>query len=113
MRTGRLKNKIEIQSPVEEKDSVGEVSIIRWETILTRMAAKESFRSSEFLEFGQIQTETRDLFVMRYPRGVIVTSKMRILSDDLYYEIQGKPIDPDNRHKELLITTIEKSYDQS
>ena len=58
-----------------------------------------------------MQTESTVLFVMRYTPGI--TSKMRVVSDGLYYEIKGTPINPDNRNKELIISTIERSYDQS
>lgn len=110
MRAGRLKHLITIQYPKEIEDSVGE-SIISWIDFYQKIpSSREPFRSNEFERYGKDQTSTKFIFGIRYLPGI--TSDMRILSDGLYYEIDGIPLNPDSRDIELIITALEKSYDQ-
>ncbi len=107
MRAGRLRDKITIQQPSVTVDSVGE-AVTTWSDFITRRASVTPFRSNEFVKFDQEQVETRVVFSLRYVTGI--TNKMRIVLSGKYYDIISI-VDDENRHRELFITAMERSYD--
>lgn len=108
MRAGRLRHMITIQRPVKGKDGAG-APITTWENVASPRAGVELLPGREYEKHRKDQTEAPARFLIRYIPGL--DASMRISFDGKYYTITQPPLDPDHRHRELVIMAMEKSYD--
>lgn len=101
MDPGELNRKITIQSFTP--DSVDE-EIKVWANVATPWAKKVHRTSREFFAAQKINSETTDLFIIRYRTGI--DTKMRVVFDGRNYDIIGAD-DPDGSRTELHILCAE------
>ena len=87
MIAGRLDRLIDIEQPTETQNDYGEKTVT-WSHYATVYAEVVQQSAREAFGAGKI-AETDAVFRIRYIDGV--TAKMRIVYDDVYYEITGKP----------------------
>lgn len=103
MRAGSLRNIIVIQTPVEVQATTGE-PVITWVNYYSINGAIEPLIGREFWQSKQISAEITGKIKIRYIKGI--TAKMRIKFGSRYYDIKGI-IDPEERHKELVLFVSE------
>ncbi|NQT41291.1 MAG: phage head closure protein [Planctomycetes bacterium] len=106
IRAGRLRHNIVIQQPTEgATGDYGERSTT-WGTYYKTHAEIVPQTSREFERARMLQETMTHLVRIRYTSGV--TAAMRVLHDGRYLYLTGPPIDPDERHIELLLTCAEQ-----
>lgn len=101
MRAGKLKHRVLIEKPTEEKNSFGEITTT-WSTHVTRWAQVEQLTGAEYWTAKQINDKDIVRFYVRYASGV--THKMRIKYNDNYYYITSIA-DWDGAKRKLEIVT--------
>ena len=99
MEAGKLRHQIVIQQTTTTKGAAGG-KIETTSTFATVRASKAHQSSREFFTAQKRNSETTDLFIIRYLSGV--TTKMRVVFDGHTYDIIGAP-DPDGRRRETHI----------
>lgn len=99
MRSGRLRHRVTIQSPVVAVNGYGE-RIVTWSTVAVVWGAVEPLRGREFFEAEQVQAEISHRVVLRYRSGI--NSTMRLLHLTRVLHIQ-QVIDVDERHREMQL----------
>ena len=97
MNAGELRHRVTIQEATESRDSYG-AAVETWSDLVTVWAKKAHKSSREFFAAQKVCAETTDLWIIRYRSGI--TTKMRIVYRDHYYDIVGA-FDPDGRGREL------------
>jgi SPP1 family predicted phage head-tail adaptor len=71
MQTGKLRHRITIQKPVEQQDAAGQVRIVDWTNLASRISAEVMpDRAGEFFEARQVQATTNALIRLRYRPGI-------------------------------------------
>lgn len=103
---GRLNKRITIlhRATAEQSDSYGQPQD-DWIVFAERWAAVEPLQGREFFESQQTQAQVTTRFRLRYLPGV--TPAMRISYEGREYDIQSV-IDPEERHRELVIMALER-----
>ena len=86
MRSGRLRNRLVLQSKTYTTDSYG-AQIVGWSTQATVWGAIEPLSGKEYLAQQQIQSEIMVRIVIRYRSDI--TTAWRITNDGLYYDIEN------------------------
>lgn len=76
MRIGGLRDRITIESPVEETNDAGEVIIVAWQTVAELWASVEPVLGREFFSAAQVQSDITTRIRIRYRTGL--TTKMRV-----------------------------------
>ena len=106
MRAGRLRHVIVIQKVTETRSDTGAI-VESWGTFLTTRAAIEPIKGNEPFASAHLRGETTVSITLRFHPGI--TSKMRITSGGLTYEIDSPPINPKStdRMQILLCSVIE------
>jgi SPP1 family predicted phage head-tail adaptor len=104
MQAGKLRNYITIEQPTEAFDSNGEL-ILTWSTFAEVWAEILPLIGREFYSARQVNAELTGKIRLRFIKGI--TAKMRVLYENKTYEIDAPPIDPENRHKELVLLVKE------
>ncbi len=72
-----------------------------WIDAITVWAAIEPLRGREYYAAAAANAESIVRFRIRYRKDV--TADMRIKYNDRIYELNSPPIDPEERHKELIL----------
>lgn len=105
--SGRLRHRVDIQSPVEVQDDVtGEIKVTGWADFAANVAAEIAPLSArEFMESQALQSVVATRITVRYRVGI--TAKMRCRHDDgkgtvTYYQLAGAPIRDPNQGLEWL-----------
>lgn len=88
MRFEHLDRQITIEQVSTTRGANGSV-IETWSTFASPWAKKTDINGTEKFQSDQRLSEVNAIFRIRYRPGV--TTKMRILYDDVYYDIQGPP----------------------
>lgn len=106
MRAGRLRHVIVIQQVTEGRTGTGALTP-SWSTFLTTRAAIEPIKGNEPFASAHLRGETTVSITLRYHPGI--TSKMRVTSGGLTYQIDSPPINPKNtdRMQILLCSVVE------
>ncbi len=99
MRSGKLNNKIIIESKTETIDSVGD-SIETWATFATVWAEVKTQSGREFQSAREQHSELTHIVTLRYLSGA--TSKMRVNNGGDYYNILSV-FDPSTRKREMKL----------
>ena len=103
MRAGRLRHRVELQSPSETANAFGEVTD-SWATDATVWASIEPLSGSE----GQIAKQTNPLVthrvIMRYRSGV--TPRNRVKFGTRIFEVT-QVFNPDERGESLRLVCVE------
>ena len=99
MRIGKLRHRVTIQRPADELDPLG--APVGWIDVATVWASIEPLRGREFWAAQQVNAEQTVKVGIRYRPGV--TSAMRVLHGSRIFELVAPPIDPENRHRELVL----------
>ena len=97
MRAGTLNQRITIQTNTPTRGTNGE-TVDSWADDFTVWARKAHQNSREFYAAHKVNSETTDLFVIRYRSGI--TTKNRVKYGSRYYDIIG-PNDPDGGKVEI------------
>jgi len=97
---GKFNIKITFLKRTTGKDEYGE-PYDKWEPVKTVWASKFDLRGTDFYAAQTTDTKVEVKFSCRYSKSI--TKDMRIQCGDETYEIDGVPIDVDNKHSELLI----------
>ncbi len=100
----RLRHTVTIQTRTDVRQPDGSYAPT-WSTFATVRAAVEPLRGQEYLAAAQLQSTLNARIRIRYISGV--TTKMRVLFDSRYFEIEGV-IDPEMRHRELQLMCVER-----
>lgn len=103
MRSGRLRHKVTIQTASEAIDSFGQ-AIKTWSTYAQPFASVEPLNGKEFFTANADNSEVTVRIRLRYLAGL--TTKMRVLWDSRYYNIQSI-IDPAERTAEMVLMCSE------
>ncbi len=99
MRAGKLKHVVIIQKRVDDVDDCGQ-AVDDWTDFATGVRASvEPLQGREFHAAQAAQSEVSIRFRMRYIPGV--TAAMRVIWRNEFYEIEGEPINPNGRNREL------------
>lgn len=102
---GQLNTKIKIQSKtITQEDNGAEIET--WSDLITTWAKKVTKGSKEFYAAQKINSETTELFVIRY-RSTQVLSDMRLVEGGRIFEIIGPPDNDGNKNMWLLISCKE------
>lgn len=107
MRAGRLRHKVIIQTPTEVNDSQGQ-PIKTWSTYAQPFASVEPLNGNELFTASGVNSKVIARIRLRYLAGL--TTKMRILFDNRYYNIES-PIDPAERNAEIVLMCSEGLQD--
>lgn len=99
MRAGRLRNRVTLQEKSVMLSAEGEETIT-WVNVATVWAGIEPASGREYGIASAEYAEVTTRIVMRYRPGVV--PEMRATYGDHTYNIRSV-IDPDMRHKELLL----------
>lgn len=105
MNPGRLRHRITFLHPVKEKNEVGDTVLAErpWKTV---WASVEPLRGREYFEARKIQSEATHKITIRYLTGI--TPDMKIDFKNRIFEIEGPPINPEERNRYLEIQATEK-----
>lgn len=104
IRAGRLNKRITIQKLSAANDDFGSAPP-QWETFATAWASVEPLQGREFMSTSGEQAQVTTRIRLRYIPGI--TSAMRVLSEGRVFNLAGPPVDPDMRHRELHLMTVE------
>ena len=99
MRAGRLRQRVQIKTPVEARNAYGE-RITTWSTLATVWAAVEPIRGREFFEAETVQAEITHRVILRYYPGIV--PRYRVVFEGRVLEIQAV-INVDERSRELQL----------
>jgi SPP1 family predicted phage head-tail adaptor len=100
----KLRHVVIVQERTETRQPDGSYAPT-WSTFATLRAAVEPLRGQEYFAAHQLQASTNVRIRVRYVSGV--TTKMRVLFESRYFEIEGI-IDPEMRHRELQLMCVER-----
>ena len=103
MQAGKLRHRIEIQSPQEVRDTNGEVANV-WVSTAKVWAAVEPLSGRELWQAQQIQSEATIRVRLRFLSGL--TTKHRILSGSRLLDVKAV-INRDERNEELELLCSE------
>ena len=95
--SNQLRAEITLQTNTTSKATDGSETA-SWADTYTVRASKEHQNSRKFWAATKVNTETTDLFVIRYRDSV--TAQMRVKYGTRYYDILGAP-DPDGKKREI------------
>ncbi len=104
---GKLNKRITFQRVVKTEDELGHEKV-SWEDYKTVWATVKPFKASESSFMSKLKPDTTHRFYVRY-RGDIEPD-MRIVYHGRTFEIDGVPIDLDERH-EMLEIQAEEVFD--
>lgn len=107
MRSGRLRHKVTVQTVSEATDSFGQ-AIKTWSTYAQPFASVEPLNGREFFTANADSSEVTVRIRLRYLSGL--TTKMRVLWDSKYYNIESI-IDPAERNAEMVLMCSEALQD--
>ena len=105
MQAGKLRHLVTIEAVTETPNGYGELTET-WATFAQVWASREDLTGRELFAAQQFSATVTTRFTMRYLAGV--TSKMRIQSDGITYDIDY-PSDPDGRGRTLIILATRAS----
>ncbi len=97
MRAGKLNQRITLQTNTPTRGSDG-ASLDSWADTVTVWAEKSHQSSREFFAAHKVNSETTDLFIIRYRSSI--TTKNRVKYGARFYNIIGAP-DPDGGQVKL------------
>jgi SPP1 family predicted phage head-tail adaptor len=100
---GKLRHTIKIQAKTLTTDSYGG-PVETWADVASVPASAEPLQGRELAAAQTVNAETTTRFHIRYRSGVIPAN--RIVFESKYYNITSV-IDPDLRHRELVIMASE------
>lgn len=107
MRAGRMRGNIVIQHQIPGAVDDYGTPVVEWAKFDEVRAAVEPVSGFEQMKYRQEQSISKVLFRIRYVAGV--STAMRVVSNGVIYNI-AHVHDPEDRHRELVLTTEEKSY---
>ena len=81
---GRLRHRVEIEEQISERDGV---LVTYWAPVASVWAAVEPVSVKEWIQSGQMQSEVKARFVIRYRPDI--RASMRIVHRGLYSNIAG------------------------
>jgi SPP1 family predicted phage head-tail adaptor len=102
---GSLRHQVTIQKRVDHPDVYGQL-IPTWVDVISPWGGFSSLNATERFQANQLSTQVTDVFTMRYPASVTITSGMRLIFAGKTFDIQT-PIDPDFRHVVLKLFLLE------
>lgn len=105
MNPGKLRHRITFLRKVKEKNEVGDTVLVErpWKTV---WASVEPLKGREYFEARKIQSEATHKIIIRYLTGV--TPDMKIEFKGRIFDIEGPPINPEERNEYLEMYVIEK-----
>ena len=101
---GRLRHRVEIEEQISERDSDG-VLVTYWAPVASVWAAVEPVSVKEWIQSGQMQSEVKARFVIRYRPDI--RASMRIVHRGLYYNIVGAFSDKESGREYLTLPVTE------
>jgi len=93
----QMRNQLTIQTNTPTRGTSG-AEVDSWADTVTVWTRKAHKNSREYFAAQKVNSETTDLFIIRYRTGV--TTKNRVKYGSSYYDIVGAN-DPDGRKKEI------------
>jgi len=99
MNPGELRSRITIQQQSTTRDGYGGLTE-GWPDVVSLWAAKKHNSSRDFFAAQKRNTETTDLFTIRFRSGI--STGMRVKLGDSYYAIIGAD-DPDGKRIEVWL----------
>lgn len=105
MNPGRLRHRITFLYLAKEQDEVGDTVLVErpWKTV---WASVEPLKGREYFEARKIQSEASHKITIRYLPGI--TPEMKIEFKGRIFDIEGPPINPEERNEYLEMYVIEK-----
>jgi SPP1 family predicted phage head-tail adaptor len=100
MNPGRLNKRITLQKKGFVRDAESNTKD-SWVDSATVWAAVEPLRGREYYAAAAASAESLVRFRLRYRKDV--TADMRVKYDNRIFELNSPPIDPEERHKELIM----------
>jgi SPP1 family predicted phage head-tail adaptor len=123
MQPGKLRHRITIQAPVEQQDAAGQVRIVDWTNLASRISAEVlPDRAGEFFEARQVQATTNALIRLRYRPGIAEdnpnATKIRVVHHIKdgppaiaeYWDVQGI-VHVQERFRELRLMCLKREED--
>ena len=108
MRSGRLRQRVTIETPTESQSATTGAVSKTWATFATRWAEKLDLSGREFFAARQVNAETTTRWRLRFVSGI--TKKMRITHGGLVYAILSV-LQPDGRKIVSEVLTSEGVID--
>jgi SPP1 family predicted phage head-tail adaptor len=106
IQAGKLRHRIDIQTPVHTQDPVTGANIKTWQTTHQSVPASvEPLSVKEFLQSKAEQSETSVRMMIRYREGL--TADMRIVYRGKYYDPQGFLTDRESGREYITIPCSE------
>ena len=103
MRSGRLRNKITIEQPLQVKNKLGGFDV-SWIPFLEKVPAEIVMLKGNEKLSANASWPTADVKItIRYTKGILPT--MRIVHKDMIYSILGQPNNVEMRNKFIELTT--------
>lgn len=105
----QLNRRITIEEPTEAVNSNG-VVIQTWTTYYQPMARILPAIGQEYYQSRQVTASQSVKFQLRYSdKAAAITSKMRILYNSNYYDIDGPPINAYEQNREIVLMGVRKN----
>lgn len=100
MRTGRLRHRVTLQKPVDQRGSRGE-QLERWETVDTVSADILPLRGEELVRAQQLEARLTHRIILRY--GLAITPDWRLVFGVReFYPVSVQNVGERNRQYEIL-----------
>ena len=104
-----LRSQITFQSVTTSKDAYGGVTET-WTDYATRYAEIRPMGGREYYQAQQVASDNKWGFKVRYDSLTKnITSKHRIVYGSKIMDIQGEPVNTDERNKEIVIIGLERN----
>lgn len=102
IRSGRLRDLVEIRNPVRTLNEHGEEKL-NYVTVETAWVSVEPIRAREYIEARHLQPELETVIVLRPTDNVRSDSQIVVLDKGIerVYELIGPPINVENRNKRM------------
>lgn len=104
MKSGQLQHRIEIQSPTETRDSMGQ-TVTTWQTTHVRWAAINPLSDREQFYASQVRPETTHRVIFRY--FDTLTHRHRLKRDNRIFDILSI-INPNESNEMLQVDVVER-----
>lgn len=107
MRAGSLRHRLTFQSKSSTGDGMGGFAV-KWNDERTVNGAIWPLRGEELFAARQMQGEITHQVRVRYFSGVKPTWRIQLGDSTTYYDIISPPVDPELRHRELILYVKEQ-----
>lgn len=108
MRSGRLRDRVSIQSPPTGEDAFGQPSG-EWVDVKTRRCSIEPMNSNEYWAAQGENSIQKTQIRFHFEKNLLKPEYRLVdkrVSPNVIYDIQGQPVNPGNENRDLVVMCV-------